>query len=74
MLVPQILEEKAYDEAGRLRWERREGAARTEELIAYDNAGKKSHTFLTRRTLRGDDYFRLRRFAVVRNASDSFSR
>lgn len=57
MLVPEILEEKAYDEAGRLRWERREGAAMTEELIAYDSAGKKSHTFLTRRTLRGDDYY-----------------
>ncbi len=58
MLVPQVLENKAYDDAGRLRWERREGEGSTrEETIAYDVAGKKSHAFITWRNSSGDVYY-----------------
>ena len=57
MLVPQFLEEKDYDEAGRLQRHRREGEGSTRtELIAYDSAGKKSHTFVTWRNSRGDSH------------------
>jgi hypothetical protein len=58
MLVPHVLEEKEYDDAGRLRWHRREGEGSTwKELSVYDGAGKKSHTFVTWRNSSGDSYY-----------------
>src|SRR5436309_15555759 len=58
MLVPHLLEDKAHDDAGRLRWARREGegSIRTEQIV-YDGAGKKTHTFVTWRNSSGDSYY-----------------
>jgi hypothetical protein len=68
MLVPHVLEEKDYDEAGRLRWHRREGEGSTRtELIVYDSAGKKSHTFVTWRSSSGDSHYETDYLADGRN-------
>jgi len=58
MLVPHLLEDKAHDDAGRLRWARREGegSIRTEQIV-YAGAGKKTHTFVTWRNSSGDSYY-----------------
>jgi hypothetical protein len=58
MLVPNVLEEMDYDEAGHLRWYRREGGGSNRtELIVYDSAGKKSHSFVTWKNSSGDSHY-----------------